>query len=441
MEEKLGVKKVVGYTFGEIGGELSWHMINSYLMIFYTDVVGLTAGAISLIMLIARVWDAINDPIMGMICDRTRSRWGRFRPYIMIVPPFLAIFNILTFTVFPLEGTAKVVVCLLTYVGVGMLFTAASTAYACLLPVISKTPQGRAKLGAARNMGKAVSSTVLSIFAMPLILFFGNSKAANATGYFWTVVIFSLIAVPCFWITAATCKEESKDETFDDFQGERKPIFESIKGILKNDQLLLVILNTLGGTIGIMGRMSMLTFYVIYVVGSYELIAPVYTIMNLGNIAGSLIIPFFTKRLGKKNYLLSLNIVMISGFVLMYLFPQIGTVALLAISFIIGIGNSAQGVVFAMVGDCIEYGYRKTGSGEVGLASSFLTLSAKLATAICGVVGVLLLESTGYIPNVQQSLSTQNGINFIVNIIPAICVGISMLPLLFYKLDRENKKA
>src|SRR5574344_1860323 len=98
-QEKTNTRLGFFYSFGEVGSQLSWYMINSYLTLFYTDVVGLTASAISLIMLIARIWDAVNDPMMGVIADRTRTRWGKFRPYLMFAPPFLAIFNLLTFTV------------------------------------------------------------------------------------------------------------------------------------------------------------------------------------------------------------------------------------------------------------------------------------------------------------------------------------------------------
>ena len=104
------------YSFGEVGSQLSWYMINTYLTVFYTDIVGLSASAISLIMLIARVWDAINDPMMGVIADRTRTRWGKFRPYLMFASPFLAIFNVLTFTVFPVQGLAKVILLSLIHI-------------------------------------------------------------------------------------------------------------------------------------------------------------------------------------------------------------------------------------------------------------------------------------------------------------------------------------
>ena len=131
--EKTSPKLAFGYGMGEVANQISWYMINTYLTIFYTDAVGLSASAISLIMLIARVWDAVNDPIMGNIADKTNTRWGRFRPYLMFAPPFLAIFNILTFTVFPVTGTLKIVLCLVTYIGTGMVYTVIVTAHAALV--------------------------------------------------------------------------------------------------------------------------------------------------------------------------------------------------------------------------------------------------------------------------------------------------------------------
>ena len=119
VHEKTSPKLLVGYGLGEVACQMSWYMINNYLNIFYTDIVGLSGAAISAIVLIARIWDAINDPMMGQIADRTNTRWGRFRPYLMFAPPFLAIFNILTFTVFPVQGAAKAIICAICYICAG----------------------------------------------------------------------------------------------------------------------------------------------------------------------------------------------------------------------------------------------------------------------------------------------------------------------------------
>ena len=149
---------------------MSWYMVNNYLTLFYTDIVGLTASAISLIMLIARVWDAINDPMMGSIADRTNTKWGRFRPYLYFAPPVLAIFNILTFTVWPMTGTAKAAACLVCYIGTGMAYTAASIAYQALQNVIAIDSQVRMNLATARGIGSSVIGIILSMVAAPTLL-------------------------------------------------------------------------------------------------------------------------------------------------------------------------------------------------------------------------------------------------------------------------------
>ncbi len=437
-KEKTPLKLTLGYGIGELGGQMSWYMINTYLMIFYTDVVGLTAGAISLIMLIARVWDAINDPMMGMICDRTNTKWGKFRPYILFAPAVLAIFNILTFTVLPVQGMTKVLLCLAFYIGAGMAYTVVQTAYASLVNVVAKDTQERQLLSAARNIFNSVGSIILGAVAMPLILFFGNSDVATAKGYFWTTVLFSLAMVPIYLITAHICPEKYVGELHVNKEQEKRSVVESIRMLLKNDQIVLVILNTLGGTIGIMGRMTMLSYYVIYVVGSYTMISPVYSSMSIGALIGGFFVPAGAAKFGKRNYILALNVLMVIGFVVMYAFPANNAAFLLAISFVIGIANSSQGVVYGMISDSIEYGDYKNGVREEGLCSSFLTLSVKLATAICGVAGAMLLSASGYVPNAEQTEAARQGINMVVNIVPAICVAVGMIPLFFYKLSNEK---
>ena len=189
-QERSDPKLLVSYSLGEVACQMSWYMINTYLMAFYTDVVTLSAGAISMIMLIARVWDTINDPMMGNIADHTQTRWGRFRPYMIFGAPVLAIFNILTFTVFPVTGLLKVVLALVTYVGAGMAYTACSIAYQALQNVIAIDSRVRMNLATARGLGSQIIGVILSLVAMPMILHFSQTmnaegaKIADAKGYF-----------------------------------------------------------------------------------------------------------------------------------------------------------------------------------------------------------------------------------------------------------------
>ena len=424
------------YSFGEIGSQLSWYMINTYLTVFYTDIVGLSASAISLIMLIARVWDAINDPMMGVIADRTRTRWGKFRPYLMFASPFLAIFNVLTFTVFPVQGLAKVILCLVCYIGAGMAYTAICVTYGGLVNLIARDSQVRMNYTAYRATGASVIKMILSAGAMPLILFFSKSDAANAQGYFWATIVFSVLMLPCFWICAARCKEtvvvEAPQQTV-----KKRSVLESLKLMCKNKMLLITVSNVFLGALAIMCRMSMLTYYVIYVVGSFTMIAPIFTIMTVTELLGCLALPWGTKTFGKRNWLLILNVIMVFGFVTMFIVPANNNVFLLTISAIIGFGNSAANVSTGMLSDCIEYGDWKYGIREEGLTYSYMSFGVKLATAVGGSATVLLLAATGYVPNAEQTEAVKTGINAIVNLFPTICIIISMIPLFWYKLDKK----
>lgn len=440
-KEKTSPKLAFGYGIGEVAQQLSWYMINNYLTLFYTDVVGLTASAISLIMLIARVWDAVNDPIMGNIADKTNTRWGKFRPYLMFAPPFLAIFNLLTFTVWPVQGTMKVVLCLVCYIGTGMVYTILGTAHAAIVNVIAIDSQVRMNLSTARGIGSAIISIVLSAVVMPMILFFGKSDAANAQGFFWTAVVLSIAMIPCFLIEAFVCKETYTDKLHGEHtQASQKSagFISNLKELAKNDQLLRIVISTLFGAICVTARMSLLTYYIIYVVGNYMAISLVFTTMTVAQLIGTFLIPVATKTFGKKNYMLILSGLMITGFVGIFFFGASSLPLLMVLSFMCGLCNSSGSLSYGMVSDCIEYGAWKLGMRQEGLAASFLTLAVKCSTAICGVAGVQCLALVGYVPNAEQTASAITGINFVVNIIPAICGVLSVLPLFGYKLTEKR---
>lgn len=436
-QEKTNGKLAIYYGFGEVGSQLSWYMVNTYLTLFYTDVVGLTASAISFIMLVARVWDAINDPMMGMIADRTRTRWGKFRPYLMFAPPVLAIFNILTFTVFPVTGIAKVILCLIAYIGVGMAYTAICVTYGGLVNLIAKDSQVRMNYTSARAVGGSVIQMILSAVAMPMILFFSKSQTANASGYFWTTVVCSLVMIPSFWLCAWKCKEVVKVD-ISSAQVKKRSVLESLKLMSKNKMLMITVTCVFLGAMAIIARMSLLAYYVIYVVGSFEMIAPIFTSMTVMQLLGSFLLPWATKKFGKRNWLLILNFIQIASFIIMFLAPANNRLFLLGISAVIGITNSAANVCTGMLSDCIEYGDWKYEIREEGLTYAYMSFGVKLATAVTGAVSVLLLSAIGYVPGAEQTEATKTGINMVVNIIPAACILLSTIPLFFYNLNNET---
>lgn len=438
--EKTSKALAVYYSFGEIGDQLSWYMINTYLMVFYTDVLGLAAGAISIIMLIARIVQGIASPVWGAIQDRTNSKWGKFRPWLMFLAPFMAIFNILTFTVFPVTGVAQIFLCCICYIIVGLLYTAISNAYSALVNVVSSDSQVRMNLSAARSVGSSIIQMILSAVAMPMILFFGHSTKANGTGYFWATVVCSVAMIPFVVICGLKCKETVKESSTPSQASsssvEKISIWTSLKALVKNSQLDVTVGSTFFGAASTMLRMMMLVYYVIYVVGSYTLVAPIMTTLTIAQLIGSALLPWGTKTFGKKGYMIGLNVIQILSLVGLFFFKDIVVVFIL--NAIIGFTNSSANITFGMMSDSIEYGDWKYGVRNIGLSVSMITVAVSIATAVTGSIGALLLQATGYVANQAQSVATQTGSNAIVNLVPAAVTLISTILLFFYKLDQKT---
>ena len=424
------------YAMGEVGCQLSWYMINTYLTIFYTDIVGLSASAISLIFVVARIWDAINDPMMGAVCDKTKTRFGKFRPYIMFSPIFLAIFNILTFTVFPVQGVMKVVLCLICYIGAGMAYTALCIPYQGLVNLVARDSQVRMDYASCRAIGKAVASMVLSAVAMPLILYFGHSETPNSQGYFLTTVLFSILLIPACLLCAWKCKEKN----FVSIEAEAKPtpIREALPLIVKNKNIMITVFSTFAGAIGCMARMSMLAYYVLYVVGNPIMIAPIFTTMTVCQLLGNLTLAWGTRVFTKKGFMLITTFTQVAALIILFLVPAHNTPFLLGVSALIGLTMANENIAPGMMCDSIEYGDWKYGVREVGLTFSLVSFSVKLATAVTGIVTVSLLAAIGYVPNAEQTEAVKTGINALVNLFPAVVIAISGISVLFYDLTPKK---
>lgn len=203
----IPIWRKIGYGMGEAGSQLSFTLITSYLTVYYSDVVGLTAVAISVIMLVARIWDAINDPMFGVIAENTHTKWGRFRPYIIFGAPVLALFNCLTFLNLDIPGVWKILWCGFTYIGCGMAFTAVNLSVGCLANSMTTVNRERVSLNAYKGVISGLTTVIINAVTMPLILYFGNQSTSSSRGYFMAAVIFSVASVPCLWICAASSKE------------------------------------------------------------------------------------------------------------------------------------------------------------------------------------------------------------------------------------------
>ncbi len=428
---------VVCYGFGDLASQFVWSFVGSYLTIFYTDIVGLTPVAISAIMLIARIWDAFNDPMMGSIAERSRSRFGRFRPWIAFGSPLLAVFGVLTFTN-PFGGgsTAGVIWAAVTYIIAGMLYTLVNIPYGAMPAVMSEDSNQRTAMNVSRNIGMNIGFLLVNALTAGIALYFSGNGAevANKQGYMMTAAIYGLVSIPLFLVVFFTAKEV----VLPTGNPEKFSFKSTVNNLVKNKYLMLISWIMLLLMTAFMGRIAITAYYVIYCLGSFSMIAIIMTIPAIGSIIGSLFVPFFVRRFGKKRVFIVSAIVNGIGLLIMYLAPYDNMTMIIIGDVIFGLFNVAFPLSLSMVADSVDYMDHKTGVRSDGTAYATYGLATKVGNAIGGSAGVIMLSAFGYVANAQQTVKTLNGINMAVNLIPAILYFFVAFFLLFWKMSDDE---
>ncbi len=438
MEKKMASKlAVICYGFGDLASQFVWTFVGSYLTIYYTDIVGLAPAIVSVIMMGARIWDAINDPMMGAIAERTRSKFGRFRPYIAFGCPFLAIFAVLTFTN-PFGGgsAAGAIWAAVTYIIAGMLYTLVNIPYAALSGVMTEDANQRNKINTSRNIGMNLGMVIVNALSAGLALRFSGEGAevANGHGYMMTALIYAIISIPLFLIVFATAKEKVQP-----MHGTQAFSFkDTVNNLVRNKYLMIITLIMLLQMTAFMGRIAVTSYYVIYCLGSFTMIALIMTIPSLGGIIGSFFVPFFAKRFGKRAVLMGSMLIQAVGLLVIYFAPFDNITMVLVGCWIFGLFNVGFPMTLSMVADSVDYMELKTGIRTDGTAYATYGLATKVGNAIGGSIGVLLLAAFGYVANAEQTAEAMNGINIVVNLIPAILFILGAAACLLWDMSDKD---
>lgn len=427
---------VICYGLGDLASQFIWTFVGSYLTIFYTDIVGFAPVIVSGIMLLARVWDAINDPMMGSIAENTRSRFGRFRPYIAFGSPFLAVFSVLTFVNMG-NGTGGVIFSTVIYIIAGMLYTLVNIPYSSLAAVMTEVPKQRNLIGTSRSIGMNIGMIIVNSCSAGLALHFSGSGAEVATGrgYMMTAIVYSLIAVPLFLIVFFT----SKEVIVPDYEARKLNPAETLSGMVKNKYLMTIFLVSTVQMIAFMGRISITAFYVIYCLGAFTLIALIMTIPSIGGVIGSLVVAPLANKIGKKQVIALTLLGQSIGLFIVYFAPFTNMTQIMIGHWVYGIFNCGFPICLAMVADCVDYWQEKTGIRQDGSYYATYGLSTKLGNAIGSAFGVLIMAAFGYVAGAhEQTEAALKGINITVNLIPAILLACAAV-LLWILWDKSDK--
>lgn len=443
---KLGIKEKAGYGFGDLASVLYWQTITVYLLYFYTDVFGISAAAAGTMILVSRLWDGVNDPMMGIIADRTDTRWGKFRPYLLWLSLPLALIGVLTFTTPDFGYTGKLVYAYITFTLLMMAYTAINIPYSSLLGVITADPIERASVSSYKYIFAYISGMLVSFFAWPLAKYFG--KGNEAAGWQLTMVVFGIAAVIFFYITFKATKERVKPP-----KAQKTPIKDDLKDLFSNKPWVLLLFTTLFMILFVATRISVTAHYFKYYVGDQQLRIFGKTIIsgyvNLASafngigqlfaIIGVILTKFIAQVIGKRKAFITLFIIAIvcTG-VFIVLKPQ--NVILMFVLQIFGsfTGGPLTPLIWAMYADAADYSEWAKGRRATGLVFSASTMSQKIGWAIGAAFTGWLLQIFGFQANIAQGVAVHNGLRALMSVIPAAAGVLAIGLMLFYKLDEKT---
>lgn len=433
---KLSIKEKYSFGIGAIGKDAVYAIVSIYLMFYFTDVLGIAAGFVGGLFFVARIWDAINDPIMGLIVDNTRTRWGKFRPWILIGTLVNSVVLIFLFTDCGLTGNALYIYVSIIYILWGMTYTLMDVPYWSMLPNLTSDKEEREEVSVIPRIFAAFATLIVSSLGLNIVSILGDGN--QKSGFLYFSIIISIVFIATILITVKNTKEHN-------FSGsqEKTTLKQMVNVLVKNDQLITFLFMVLLFTIGQQIIAGIQLYYFKYVTGLEHLFTVFVSFSGISTILGLIVFPKIVSKLSRiKVYILGcvLPVIGIVMLLLAGLFlpknPILVGLAGIIYSFGGGFFTGSQTVALA---DIVDYGECKLGTRNESVIFSIQTLLVKVSTAFGGLLTGLILSITGYVPNQVQSATTINGLRIVMTIVPIVFISASALVYLkYYKLNGEN---
>ncbi|GAA6204924.1 MFS transporter [Thalassotalea sp. SU-HH00458] len=427
--EKLTLKEKVGYACGDVASNFYWRVFDVFLFIFYTDVFGLHPAAVGSMMLVTRLIDAFSDPLMGALADRTQTKFGKFRPYLLwgIIP--IAAAGVLTFTVPDLDDSGKLMWAYATYIFMMLAYTFINVPYGALLGVVTGNSQDRTTLTSFRFIGAFSGGSLVAYLTPKLVEYFGQGN--EAFGWQLTMGLYGGVAAILFFITFLSTKERIAP-----IKEQKTPILQDIKDLTQNKPWLILFSLALIIMMTITLRGSTGTFYFKYFVEREDLIGSFSFAYMIALAVGAASTPLMTKFIDKRRLLMILMSVVTVLSIAFYFVPkeQIMLMYILQIAIGFTLGPKSP-LVFSMYADTADFSEWKHGRRATAMVFSAAAFAQKLGGAIAGAMIGWLLASMGYIANQVQSHDSQTGIILLMTLIPAGFAALSVFVVKFYALS------
>jgi GPH family glycoside/pentoside/hexuronide:cation symporter len=457
--EKLPLIEKIGFGLGDTASNILYQAWSFFLAKFYTDVFGIAAKHAAILFLVTRIWDMINDPMMGMIADRTNTRWGRFRPYLLWVGvPYGALVYAM-FVTPDWSPEAKIVYAYATYILATMAYTAINIPYSSMMAVLTPDPRERTTLSQYRFFFAFVGMFLITTFMLPLVKYFGADPThagygemlgySQILGYRRTMALFGAIATILLLITFLTTRERVQPP-----KGQRSPFTQDLKDVSRNVPWVVLFLACIFWLTHNMIRNGSVVYYFDYVSGhGKDILARIplgffamdldrttafLTVGTAGMMAGVFLSTPCKKYFGKKPLLVFLILAGVALGAIFYVLPPENFVVLVIFNFLWSIVAGAMPVfLFAMFADAADFHEWKFGRRATGLVTAGIMFAIKMGVAVGGFLQLQLLAAFGYQANVAQTPEALRGIKMLLSVIPAGFLLLCGIVMLFYPISES----
>ncbi len=429
---KLSVKEKIGYSLGDTASHFVWDMVGFWLLFFYTDVYGISAAAAGTIMLVARFWDMAIDPVIGIVSDRTNTRWGKFRPYILFGAIPYAILAILTFTTPNFGEAGKIVYAGATYVLLMTAYAFINLPYSALGAVMTDDTYERAGLNTYRFIAGFTGQFVVTGLALTLAEFFGGGDKAQ--GFQYTVFLFAGLSLIFFFITFKTTKERVQPP-----KAQENSLKEDIKNLFQNKAWIILALVGIISFIMFAMQNAAIAYYFKYYLGREN---NVQLFNVIGTVALIVALPLskpLAKRFGNKNVFIGSSLISGVFFILIYIAGINDLTTIYVFNIIAKMAYApAVPLLWTMIADSADYGEWTTGRRATGLYFSAAVFAQKAGWGIGAAIAGWILAASSFAPNVVQNDTAITGIKLLVSVIPGILYMSCALFMIFYKIDSKT---
>jgi melibiose permease len=431
MNKKLSFISKLCFGIGAFGKDAVYAIVGTYLMMYLTDYRSVAPAFVGVLFMVARIWDAFNDPFMGMVVDNTRTKWGKFRPWILIGTVLNAIVLVLLFLDNGLEGKSYLVWCSIFYILWGMTYTIMDIPYWSLVPALTDDDDERQQMSAIPRIFASLAWLVINSFGLVMVAKLGSGD--DVKGFSILAIIISIVFILASLVTCLTCKERVITP-----KAEKTTVKGMINVLFKNDQVKVILGIALFFNIAYQLSNSFALYYFKYVAertfdtDGNGVLYPVYAgVAGFAQMASMAVLPMLSKKIGKKVSFFFASFLPVFGFALLWVLGYVMPTNVIAVGICSAIVNCGIGFMLVFItvilSEVVDYGEYTLGTRNESILFSMQTFVVKFAGAFSGFVSGIGLTLIGYVANQEQTPQAETGMRVIMFLIPAILSALCYL--------------